>query len=138
MPLPVTLKNILRPAVDENAEANALPDLIFKCIAQYGYTNSQGAREEMGEFAWSIVQGFGGWYHLCTSENLGSNSTIRAQMRDAARAMITRKQQGRDQLKPGQGITALIPNNKIDSPNQEIENKQLKKISEISSKVKTL
>jgi hypothetical protein len=110
MPLPMQLIAIINPEVDENAEANEVPSKIFEAISRFGYNHSQQAREYVGELAWSCVEGFGGWYHLCTSSDLGSESTVRAQLRDAAKSKIIREKNGRALQAPGIGLVPSIEN----------------------------
>lgn len=108
-PLPAVLKNIINPPVDEFAEANECATKIFEAIRKFGYNESQKAREFMGELAWQCVEGMGGYYHFCTSTNMGNDGMVRAQIRDIAKSKIIRANQGRANQLPGQGIKALLP-----------------------------
>lgn len=109
-PLPAVLKNIIAPPLDEFSEANEVPSKVFDAIKMFGYTQGQKAKEHVGELAWEVVKGFGGWNHLCSSHNIGNEGTIRAQMRDMAKSKMIRTAQGRANQLPGAGIKALIPN----------------------------
>lgn len=116
-PLPHDLRQCLKPKLDPNVEANEVVSRIFDAIAKHGYTSSNAAHEFMGELAWTVVEAMGGWYHLCTSDNLGSNGTIRAQMRDIAISKIERHKQGLSDVAPALslhkpergGLSALTP-----------------------------
>lgn len=124
MPMPLQLVSLIKPENDPIAEANEVTALIFKAINKFGYNQSQGAREFMGELAWSCVEGFGGWYNLCTNENLGGEATVRAQLRDMAKSKMVRSQQGRSDEKPSlPGTDRLqIASKSPDSANSGVSN----------------
>lgn len=112
-PVPAVLKNIINPPIEKNAEANAAAGLIFEAIRKFGqYASNEVVRDFVGELAWSCIQSMGGWFHVCTNPNLGTDSAVRAQIRDMAISKLTRIEQNRDSQKPGNGVRAFFP----DSP----------------------
>lgn len=62
-------------------EANDITANIVNAIAVFGGYKAIEAREHLGEHAWEVVEGFGGWESLCMTE-IDQFPTIRAQMRD--------------------------------------------------------
>jgi len=90
-PLPAVLKNIVRPPFDEDAEANEVVAKILACMKPWKSANE--ARESMGELAWSVVQGVGGWSYLGSQPP--PDSFAQRDMREMAKAKIVRAQQGR-------------------------------------------
>lgn len=117
MPLPAVLKNFISPPIDETAEANAIVEKIMECISGFGWTNPEGAEKQMGEMAWSVVNGFGGWRNLCYET---ISSATRAQLRDLAKSKIVRMQQGRGQILPGSDVKAVMPNNSENNKNNAL------------------
>lgn len=95
-PLPAVLKNIVRPPFDEDAEANEVVAKILACMKPWKSANE--ARESMGELAWSVVQGVGGWSYLGSQPP--PDSFAQRDMREMAKAKIVRAQQGRADEKP--------------------------------------
>jgi hypothetical protein len=111
-PLPVVLKNIIRPPFDEEAEANEVVAKIISCMKPF--KSSQDARETMGELAWSVVQGVGGWSYLGSQPP--PDSFAQRDMREMAKSKIVRAQQGRADEKP-----ALPGSNRLQIPSQTNE-----------------
>lgn len=95
-PLPAVLKNIVRPPFDEEAEANEVVAKILACMKPF--KSAQDARETMGELAWSVVQGVGGWSYLGSQPP--PDSFAQRDMREMAKSKIVRAQQGRADEKP--------------------------------------
>lgn len=95
-PLPAVLKNIVRPPFDEDAEANEVVAKILACMKPW--KSAQDARETMGELAWSVVQGVGGWSYLGSQPP--PDSFAQRDMREMAKSKIVRAQQGRADEKP--------------------------------------
>ncbi len=95
-PVPAVLKNLVRPPFDEDAEANEVVAKILACMKPF--KSSQDARETMGELAWSVVQGVGGWSYLGSQPP--PDSFAQRDMREMAKAKIVRAQQGRADEKP--------------------------------------
>ena len=106
-PLPGVLKKYLKETVAVLPEAQEVASKVFEAIRRFGYMRGQEAREFMGELAWECVQAFGGWDTICTSDNIGSEASVRAQLRDTAKAKLERAQEGRGGLKPGDGVPGL-------------------------------
>jgi hypothetical protein len=90
-PIPAVLKNLVRPPFDEEAEANEVVSKILACMKPW--KSSQEAREQMGELAWSVVQGVGGWSYLGSQPP--PDSFAQRDMREMAKSKIVRAQQGR-------------------------------------------
>jgi hypothetical protein len=90
-PIPAVLKTIVRPPFDEDAEANEVVAKILACMKPF--KSAQDARETMGELAWSVVQGVGGWSYLGSQPP--PDSFAQRDMREMAKAKIVRAQQGR-------------------------------------------
>ena len=114
-PVPALLIKHIRPRIDEKDEAMEVPGIIFSAITKFGYINGPEARLHMGPLAWSCVQDYGGWNHLCSSP-MTNETAVRAQLRELAKSKINRAQAGRSQLKPGEGIAALLPD--VDNSNE--------------------
>lgn len=107
-PLPGALLDLINPAVDENAEANMVPAIIYTAIRKFGYTQRDEAKNFMGSFAWSCVEDFGGWSSLCRSTE--SETILRAQIRDLAKSKIIREQQRRSDKLPELSVLKKIEN----------------------------
>lgn len=99
---------ITGPPVDDEAEAQVAVGLIFEAIRIHGWNQGSRAREYMGELAWAAVEAFGGWFHLC-ADNLGSESTVRAQLRDYLEAAQLRARQGRTGVAPAAELLRGVP-----------------------------
>lgn len=64
-------------------DANEISSKIISCISRFGGYNANAAKAYLGEDAWEVVVGFGGWDTLCMTE-IDDLPTIRAQLRDLA------------------------------------------------------
>jgi hypothetical protein len=127
---------ITGPPMDDEAEAQAAVGQIFEAIRVHGYMHGDRARTDMGELAWAAVEAFGGWYHFCTSDDLGSQGTIRAQLRDFCEAALLRARQGRTNVAPGMGLTSATTKAQIEATARP---DTLNRISDLASKsVKSL
>lgn len=104
-PMPATLKNILNPPVDADAEANAVPAAIVNAVQKYGHTNGTAARDAIGEFAWQTVMAFGGWSAVC---RMDFDTSVRAQMRDHAKSNVVRTRQGRAHELAGSNVAPAL------------------------------
>lgn len=83
-PIPAQIREIIEPASPTaQASGREVVAMIQKAIRDYGYMSGEAARAEIGESAWSIVDAFGGWHHLCTSSNFDW-SHFSAQARELA------------------------------------------------------
>ena len=100
-PLPAQLKLIINPPSDPLDDANEIVARIFRAIRKFGYPNPDEAKHHIGELGWAVVQGMGGWSHLCTSSDLGYQSSVRAQLRDLAKSKLSRIERGEYETVPG-------------------------------------
>jgi hypothetical protein len=121
-PLPCVLRRYL--VGDPTDEAEECAARIFESIRKFGYQAGSEARKFMGELAWDVVDGFGGWSNLCTSNNLGNEATLRAQMRNMAQAKINRKLRGAEHKVPGIDYYGKMPELPTPDEKPAIENKQ--------------
>jgi len=136
-PLPAVLKNIINPPIDPDAEANCVPAIIFESMKRFGQYRGSEAKDHMGELAWQCVNGFGGWGHLC-SNNMGSESSVRAQLRDLAKSYLTRRIQGREHLALGQGLRALLPEASQANENAVPSHSEGNPVARLLTNIKTL
>lgn len=78
-------------------QAKLLASKINECFGVFGYTNSAGARERIGEVGWAALGGTRGWIELCQLDSMHDLTNRLAQIREAAKALMLlppEKQQG--------------------------------------------
>jgi hypothetical protein len=94
-------------SVDDRDEAQDIADRILAAIPRFGGYRATDARTHLGEAAWEVVARFGGWEQVCkvTDRELG---TLRAQMRDCARAVLAKARAG------ALGAATALPNPVLD------------------------
>lgn len=81
---------------------------IRHAITKFGWPSPLNAREYIGDAAWSVVERFGGWQHIC--ECLGveiQESTFMAQVRDAVESQVNLGRAGIDLSKSSLDQPAL-------------------------------
>ena len=88
-PMPSDLIRIMRPTIDENAKANAFAATILRCVSKFGYTSPARAQDYMGPVAWQVVKMRGTWADLCRTVTVDNFSSVHAQLRDSAKAVIS-------------------------------------------------
>ena len=74
------------------AEADALPELIWSCITDYGSQMAKIPRiqERLGPTGWQFVERVGGWQAICNqAEDNDMAPTLKAQWRNAIKAMVS-------------------------------------------------
>lgn len=87
-PLPSELLNRINPVRLVEDESNEIVAAIFSAIRRYGGKfNTRAAQHYLGETAWKVVEGFGGWERICTCDESNAN-TMRAQLRNHAQAVL--------------------------------------------------
>ena len=96
MPLPAVLKNIVRPPLDEDAEANEVVSRIIHCLSPF--KPAAEAQEQMGGLAWEVVRSLGGWSEF--GRRPMPDSFAQRDMREMAKAKLLRARQGRTDVLP--------------------------------------
>lgn len=81
------IRAILDPQADTESAAVMAANVICERVALDGWTNSDRAKERMGPLAWRVVQLCGGWPQVCSMLNEKNMTQMRAQFRDAAKAL---------------------------------------------------
>ena len=82
--------------VSAEAEAAEVADRIAAAIERDGYTNTERARERIGELGWAVVEQCGGWAVVCRQvETYEQLATYRAQWRRSALGLRERALKGR-------------------------------------------
>lgn len=83
-PLPSEVRDVVEARPEAKDVGRELALRIREAVTKFGWPNGSEARAFIGEHGWRVVEGMGGWLHIC--ENLGVNiqeSTFLAQCRDA-------------------------------------------------------
>lgn len=93
-PFPADIRNKLMPVMNHEDDGQEIANLIMKSISQDGYTNSERAKNKIGELGWEVVQRMGGWQHLCEVITNDNESTFRAQIRDFAETVSKKAKRG--------------------------------------------
>lgn len=99
-PLPALIRDKIAPQPTEENDAAEAAARIAGAVRRYGWTNSDRAREYIGELGWRVVQLDGGWQNVCetlTEDNLG---TYRAQWRGLALSVVRRVKAGQGEAPP--------------------------------------
>jgi hypothetical protein len=90
-PIPAVLKNIVRPPFDEDAESNEVVARIVHCLSPF--KSGEAAREYMGELAWEVVRGLGGWSEF--GRRPPPDGFAIRDMKEMAKSKLIRAKQGR-------------------------------------------
>jgi hypothetical protein len=68
-----------RPSLDEvtaalyeGPSAAELARQAYRAVGQFGYHSEERARNELPTPVWDVIEAFGGWWQLCTSNDDGS------------------------------------------------------------------
>ena len=77
---------------DQDAALEA-SNKIVEAMGRFGWTNSEQAREFMGEVAWDVVKREGGWTALCERTKNDDLPILKSQWRNLARVVVIRKTQ---------------------------------------------
>lgn len=93
-PLPAVIRERLEPAQDLESQALLAVGRIIEAVARFGWTNSERAREVIGELGWQVVEREGGWQNLCGELNQDNIGMLRAQWRQTAIAVGKASQAG--------------------------------------------
>lgn len=81
---------VMNPTSDPEAEAQEVAARIIEAVSKDGYTNHSRAKMRIGDLGWQVVEGFGGWRQLCETLTDKNVTSIRAQLRDLAKAKQVR------------------------------------------------
>lgn len=95
-PIPAVLKNMIRPPIDEDAEAHEVVALIMHCLSPF--KSAQDAREYMGELPWEVVKSLGGWHSF--GQRPPPDSFMQRDIFNMAKSKLVRARQGRADEKP--------------------------------------
>lgn len=95
-----TIREVLEPKADVDAEAILAANLIIEAIQKVGYTNPTKAKEFMGELAWQVVEHEGGWTDLCQGLLTREVGMRKAQWRDLAKSLQLRALKGLSGSRP--------------------------------------
>lgn len=75
---------------DPMAEADALPDIIWSCICDYGQQAAKIPRikERLGPLGWAFVESVGGWSAICNQATHNDQApTLKAQWRNGIKSV---------------------------------------------------
>jgi hypothetical protein len=89
LPMPAMIRDLMQPAVDEDAQAREIAARISGAVVKFGWCNSADAQKFIGPVGWRIVETRGGWTNLC--QNLGITidpTSFEAQVREQAKAAV--------------------------------------------------
>jgi hypothetical protein len=89
-PLPSAIRANLNPESDPESEATLLASRIVGLVVRIGPYASSSARLAMGPVAWEVVHMEGGWESVCQSLTYDNMTTMKAQWRNTARALLER------------------------------------------------
>lgn len=94
-PLPAHIRAKILPVKNESDDISEAVNRALSAVTSFGYCNSTEAKMFIGELGWQIIQGMGGWVHLC--ETLGSETpegVMRKQMLDYGETVWKRVKRG--------------------------------------------
>lgn len=80
-------------------DARDAANLCWSAIARFGRMNPDGARDAMGELAWTVVIRMGGWPSIC-EVLIEEKGTFIAQFRDLAQSLSRKAERGELNIKP--------------------------------------
>jgi len=101
-PLPAMLRQLIRPVLigdDENAREAA--GRILASVSKFGHTNTERAREYVGDLGWAVVARQGGWLNVCTMLTEDNVGMLQAQWRELAISLQRRARAGLLDTPPG-------------------------------------
>lgn len=99
-PLPAKLITLIKPHMDDKDNAIDAVNRIIAAVSRFGWTNSQSAKEFMGELAWETCNRFGGWKSLCETLCGENEGILRAQLRELAGVVAKKSMRGELNLVP--------------------------------------
>lgn len=78
------------PKPDHDAEARLIADKIWGAIERFGSLKSKQdlVRTAIGETGWKVVENMGGWRVVCEIASYDNVSTLKAQWRESAKALL--------------------------------------------------
>ena len=81
---------IVEPKVDNEAEGRLIADKIWGAIERFGSLKSKQdlVRTAIGETGWKVVENMGGWRVVCEIASYDNVSTLKAQWRESAKALL--------------------------------------------------
>jgi len=84
------LLDAIDPKPDHDAEARAVVDKIWTAIERFGSARGKDdkIREAVGDLGMRLVKQLGGWLSVCNCASYDDASTIKAQWRESAKAMM--------------------------------------------------
>jgi hypothetical protein len=84
------LQDAIQPKPDHDAEARVIVDKIWTAIERFGSARNKDEkiREAIGDLGMRVVKQLGGWLSVCNCANYDDASTIKAQWRESAKAML--------------------------------------------------
>lgn len=92
MPLPANIREIINPVETSDGQAREIAARIEGAIVKFGWSNSDLAREFIGDVGWEVVQRYGGWSHVCQSHGVTIQpATFHAQVRDQLAFLLVKK-----------------------------------------------
>jgi hypothetical protein len=99
-PLPAHIRQKVVPQMDDKDNAIDAVNRIIAAVSRFGWTNSQSAKEFMGELAWETCTRFGGWKSLCETLCGENEGILRAQLRELAGVVAKKSMRGELNLVP--------------------------------------
>jgi hypothetical protein len=80
----------MNPKPDHDAEARLIADKIWGAIERFGSLKSKQdlVRTAIGETGWKVVENMGGWRVVCEIASYDNVSTLKAQWRESAKALL--------------------------------------------------
>jgi len=111
-PLPAHIRQKILPSKNESDDISEAVNRSLAAVSKFGYCNSEQAKIYIGALGWQIIQGMGGWVHLC--ETLGIETPIgvmRKQMLDYGETVWKRVKRGEHNTPPElpESIINLLP-----------------------------
>jgi len=74
--------------ITDEVIANDTVSKVIQAMSKFGYTNSDKAKEFIGELGWELVTREGGWENVCRNVELDQLPIYRAQWRELIKAII--------------------------------------------------
>jgi len=111
-PLPAHIRQKILPVKNESDDISESVNRSLTTVTKFGYCNSDQAKNYIGELGWQIIEGMGGWVHLC--ETLGSETpegVMRKQMLDYGETVWKRVKRGEHNIPPAlpESVLNLLP-----------------------------
>lgn len=105
--------SIVQPKPDHDAEARLIADRIWAGIERFGSVRSreEELKKYIGPIGWKAVEAQGGWRVICEIATYDNASSLRAQWRESAKALLqTAERQARsDRLGLGSQDRGALP-----------------------------